>query len=186
VLVTESVSRQAADTLAMDGWRVHRVELIQNPGTWSQDADQKFPQRFYGVYTKLKIFNLTQYERVVYLDADTVAARSLDELFLCDGLCAVMRHSERFNTGVMALTPSTELLDRMLRAIASTPSYTGGDQGFLNAFLADFPEAPLFDPRRGQSLTQSSSWRSSAPGAEGLAVRAPLPVGPGVAGCAGR
>jgi hypothetical protein len=41
----------------------------------------------------------------------------------------------------MALTPSTELLDRMLRAIASTPSYTGGDQGFLNAFLAGAPAA---------------------------------------------
>lgn len=60
---------------------------------------QRFPARFYGVYTKLLIFNLTQYERVVYLDADAIAARNMDELFLCDGLCAVMRHSERVNTG---------------------------------------------------------------------------------------
>lgn len=34
------------------------------------------------------------------------------------------------------LTPSTEMLEGMLRAVATTPSYTGGDQGFLNAFLS--------------------------------------------------
>ncbi|KAL4854448.1 Inositol phosphorylceramide glucuronosyltransferase 1 [Chlorella vulgaris] len=159
VLATEGVSSQAADTLQKDGWKVHRVGLLANPGTWTQEASQarhrrrrlqfRFPARFYGVYTKLLIFNLTQYERVVYLDADAIAARNMDELFLCDGLCAVMRHSER----------------GMLRAVATTPSYTGGDQGFLNAFLSDFPEAPLFDPRRGQLLSNSSSWRSAAPGA---------------------
>jgi hypothetical protein len=36
---------------------------------------QKFPQRFYGVYTKLKIFNLTQYERGA-AGAPRLAARS--------------------------------------------------------------------------------------------------------------
>ena len=36
---------------------------------------------------------------MVYLDADTVAVRNMDELFLCDGLCGVLRHSERINTG---------------------------------------------------------------------------------------
>ena len=40
---------------------------------------------------------------VVYLDADTVVKQNIDDLFLCDGLCGVMRHSERLNTGVLAL-----------------------------------------------------------------------------------
>lgn len=38
--------------------------------------------------------------------------------------------------GVLALTPSARLLDALLAAVATTPSYTGGDQGFLNAFFA--------------------------------------------------
>lgn len=37
--------------------------------------------------------------------------------------------------------------------------------------LPDFPEAPLFDPRRGQLLSNSTSWRSAAPGALKLPVR---------------
>ncbi|PRW56905.1 phosphoglucomutase PGM3 isoform B [Chlorella sorokiniana] len=149
VLVTEDVSDSSVMTLMLDGWK-------------------KFPKRFAGVYTKLLIFNLTQYERVVYLDADTIAVRNMDELFLCDGLCGVLRHSERINTGVMALTPSTELFNAMLDSIATTPSYTGGDQGFLNALFADWAAAPLFDPRQGRALSQSSEWRTSAPVAKGL------------------
>lgn len=36
----------------------------------------------------------------------------------------------------MALTPSTQLFNAMMDSIATTPSYTGGDQGFLNALFA--------------------------------------------------
>jgi hypothetical protein len=40
VLATEGVSSQAADTLQKDGWKVHRVGLLANPGTWTQEASQ--------------------------------------------------------------------------------------------------------------------------------------------------
>lgn len=32
------------------------------------------------------------------------------------------------------------------------PLYTGGDQGFLNAYLKDFARAPMFYPERGRLL----------------------------------
>ena len=73
---------------------------------------------------------------VVYLDADAIAVRATDELFLCDGLCGVMRHSERINTGVLVASPSAALFEELMAAVASTPSYTGGDQGFINSFFA--------------------------------------------------
>lgn len=90
---------------------------------------------------------------VVYLDADTIALQSLDPLFLCDGLCGVMRHSERLNSGVMVLQPDAALFADMMRHIADTPSYTGGDQGFLNAYFAGFAGSPLFDPAKGERLS---------------------------------
>ena len=63
VLVTGNVSSSTVETLRSDGWRVRPVGTIQNPGRWTQTSRHKFPARFWAVYTKLLIFNLTEYER---------------------------------------------------------------------------------------------------------------------------
>lgn len=101
--------------------------------------------------------NLTEYSQVVYLDADTIAIRNLDELFLCDGLCGVMRHSERLNSGVMSLQPNEKLLNDMLEKAPEAPSYTGGDQGFLNYYFSEFPDAVFFDPSKGKRLSETDT-----------------------------
>lgn len=71
-LVAGNVSAQTVSALSADGWRVHRVHTIPNPGRWQQGTIARrggasggatFPARFWGVYTKLLVFNLTQYER---------------------------------------------------------------------------------------------------------------------------
>lgn len=77
------------------------------------------------MYTKLYVFGLEAFSRVIYLDADTVVARNIDHLFACGDFCAVLRHSERFNSGVMVITPSAALLKDMLGKTDRTPSYTG-------------------------------------------------------------
>ena len=104
---------------------------------------------------------------VVFLDADTLVLRNSDDLFLCDGFCAAMRHSERFNSGVVTLQPSAALFAEMMDRIKTTPSYDGGDQGFLNSFFEAFKEAPFFDPRRGKLLSATGQPRVE----EGVRVR---------------
>lgn len=39
-----------------DGWKVEKISLLANP-------NQVRPKRFWGVYTKLKVFNLTKYKK---------------------------------------------------------------------------------------------------------------------------
>jgi inositol phosphorylceramide glucuronosyltransferase 1 len=176
VIVAGDIVDHNLSILEADGWRIYRTEAINNPSLWTQNGGHGFPQKFWGVYTKLMIFNLKQqngelYKRVVYLDADTVAARNIDELFLCDAaLCGVLRHSERFNSGVMVLEPSEQTLQDMLQHISTVPSYTGGDQGFLNEYFSEFANSPLFDPstsfgntfsQQVQNSSSSSSWKDS-------------------------
>jgi len=144
VIVTGALSKQSQKTLRRDGWIVRNVDTIANPGKGPQSG-KGYPARFSAVYTKLTIFNLTQYKKVVYLDADTIMLRNSDELFECPGFCAALRHSERLNSGVMTVTPSEDMYNDMISKIATYPSYTGGDQGFLNAYFEDFINAPLFD-----------------------------------------
>ena len=58
--------------------------------------------------TKLEIWRLTEYRRVVYLDADTIVTQNIDELFRCGAFCAVFRAFDLFNAGVLVLKPSLE------------------------------------------------------------------------------
>ncbi|CAG9463483.1 unnamed protein product [Pedinophyceae sp. YPF-701] len=147
VLATEAVSDTVASILEGDGWIVKRIATIANPGTGpSAVGKNNFPAKFWGVYSKLTVWNLVEYDKVIYLDSDILVTQNIDELFACPGLCVVVRHSERFNSGVMVLDPSAEVFDDMLAKISQLQSYTGGDQGFLNEYYSEFVEAPIFQP----------------------------------------
>lgn len=43
-------------SMQADGWIVEEITLLANP-------NQVRPKRFWGVYTKLKIFNMTRYKK---------------------------------------------------------------------------------------------------------------------------
>ncbi|CAM9974776.1 unnamed protein product, partial [Ectocarpus fasciculatus] len=140
VLVTPDVRRETREKLADDGWIVRPVAVEANP-------NQNFQSRLVFVYTKLLIVEMEEeYDRIVFLDADTLVLENIDELFECEPFCAVMRHSELLNSGVVVITPSKELYGHMHDLIGELDSYTGGDQGFLNSFYPYFAACPAFEP----------------------------------------
>ncbi|KAK3418264.1 hypothetical protein EUGRSUZ_H04216 [Eucalyptus grandis] len=148
VLVSDGVTDYAKKLLKADGWIVEKISLLANP-------NQKRPARFWGVYTKLKIFNMTSYKKVVYLDADTIVVKSIEDLFKCEKFCANLKHSERLNSGVMVVEPSETLFNDMIGKVQTLPSYTGGDQGFLNSYYSDFANAHLFEPNLSPEVLKS-------------------------------
>ncbi|KAE9616096.1 putative glucuronosyltransferase [Lupinus albus] len=139
VLVSDGVSHFANNLLQADGWIVEKISLLANP-------NRVRPKRFWGVYTKLKIFNMTNYKKVVYLDADTIVVKNIDDLFKCGKFCANLKHSERLNSGVMVVQPSETIFNDMMSKVTTLNSYTGGDQGFLNSYYSGFPNAHVFEP----------------------------------------
>ncbi|CAD6260274.1 unnamed protein product [Miscanthus lutarioriparius] len=139
VLVSDGVSEYSRKLLQADGWIVNRITLLANP-------NQVRPKRFWGVYTKLKIFNMTSYKKVVYLDADTIVVKSIEDLFKCGKFCGNLKHSERMNSGVMVVEPSATLFNDMINKVGQLPSYTGGDQGFLNSYYSDFANSRVYEP----------------------------------------
>uniref|UniRef100_A0A7N0VHZ7 Hexosyltransferase n=2 Tax=Kalanchoe fedtschenkoi TaxID=63787 RepID=A0A7N0VHZ7_KALFE len=147
-LVSDGVSDYAKKLLEADGWIVEMISLLANP-------NQIHPTRFWGVYTKLKIFNMTDYKKVVYLDADTIVVKSIEDLFKCGKFCANLKHSERLNSGVMVVEPSATVFNDMMSKVTTLPSYTGGDQGFLNSYYAGFANAHLFEPNLPEEVRKS-------------------------------
>jgi hypothetical protein len=139
-LVSSPLSRRSERALGACGWALVRVPAVANPGRGAAAAfgAARFPSKLRHVYAKLAVFNLTAYKRVVYLDADTlVVPPGADALFRCAGaLCAALRHSERFNSGVMVLEPHAATARNMSALLRTLPSYTGCNCGCAAALLA--------------------------------------------------
>lgn len=137
-MVTPDVSTQTRQALGSAGWRVREIDPIDNPR-----SDELF-SRHRHVYSKLRLWELTEFEQVVFLDADTVVLRNIDELFERPDFAAAPDFllPDQFNSGVLVATPSHDTFQRMVAALHSSPSYDGGDQGFLNEFYRDWYTGP--------------------------------------------
>lgn len=72
-----AASPAAAERLGRIGWEVRRVKPIPNPAP----ADRLLFERFRNTYTGLRVFGLEDVEKAVFLDADTLVLRNVDELF---------------------------------------------------------------------------------------------------------
>lgn len=75
---------------------------------------------------------------VVYLDADTIVVKNIDDLFKCVKFCANLKHSERLNSGVMVVEPSQTVFNDMISKIKTTASYTGGKINFWVVFIFNY------------------------------------------------
>jgi glycogenin glucosyltransferase len=136
LMVTPEVRPATRERLATQGWTIREVQPIENPNP----ATQQMLPRFGAAYTKLRAWQLTDFDKVVMLDADTVVLQRIDELFDRPEIAAAPDFflPDRFSSGVMVLDPSESTFDRMLDALSGASSYDGGDQGFLNMFFADW------------------------------------------------
>jgi hypothetical protein len=115
------------------------VYFLVVPGLYN-DRYQPDRHEFTNTLTKLWVFGLLCLDRVVYLDADCLVLKSVDDLFDMTGLCCAadcIEDSEagRINSGLIAFDPSRELRDYILENSYETDSYDHGDQGALDVML---------------------------------------------------
>ncbi|KAI5115551.1 hypothetical protein M0805_000541, partial [Coniferiporia weirii] len=87
------------------------------------------------VLTKLHVFRLTQYGKVIFLDADVLPVRPLSHLFTIPHEFSAVPDvgwPDIFNSGVMVLTPGEDKFNDIRALVKSKGSWDGGDQGVLN------------------------------------------------------
>merc|ERR1719263_1620695 len=120
ILVTPLVPVEWRSALSVAGWRV--VEVAELNEFWfgkseecsKYDGDQA--ERWGHMATKLRLWQMTQYERIMYLDADTVLTGPVDATFKSvKGFAAeAPRHHAYFNAGVLLLSPSQVVFDELM------------------------------------------------------------------------
>ncbi|XP_074111443.1 glycogenin 1 isoform X3 [Cotesia typhae] len=91
-------------------------------------------------FTKLHCWRLTQYEKCVFIDADTLVIRNCDELFEREELSAApdVGWPDCFNSGVFVFKPSQQTFASLTAFATSKGSFDGGDQGLLNLYFSDW------------------------------------------------
>ena len=148
VLLSDNVRPTTRAQLLADGVKLITVSNIQNPfkGETSEKRRRTYRPRFEFTFNKLYLWNLTQYERVVYLDSDNIVLSNPDELFMCGSFCVVYMNPLLFHTGLMVVQPDTHKFNELVQTLFSSDSYShdGADQGFLCAVF-NMEDAPLYD-----------------------------------------
>ncbi|XP_034110394.1 glycogenin-1 isoform X5 [Drosophila albomicans] len=143
VLVTPTVSEAMRDRLKDVYNVVQEVNVLD-----SQDAANLalLSRPELGVtFTKLHCWRLVQFEKCVFLDADTLVLKNCDELFEREELSAAPDVSwpDCFNSGVFVFTPSVETFNKITEYAVQHGSFDGGDQGLLNQYFADWSTADI-------------------------------------------
>ncbi|XP_076261243.1 glycogenin 1 isoform X4 [Rhynchophorus ferrugineus] len=138
VLVTPGVTNAMREKLASVFNLVQDVNILDS----RDEANLRLLKRpELGVtFTKLHCWRLTQYEKCVFLDADTLVLQNSDELFDREELSAApdVGWPDCFNSGVFVYRPSLETYDKLIAFALEKGSFDGGDQGLLNLFFSDW------------------------------------------------
>lgn len=159
-MVAPSVDSKTRELLLAEGFtRIVEVQQIPHPSK----GKGMLAERFLDTFTKLRAWQLTSYEKVLLLDADTLVNKPLLSLFSDtrlnhDEIAAVVDCCDMFNSGVLLLRPSESLFQSMMGALPDTPSYDGGDQGFLNAFFENSWLRLPYRYNSVQTTIQSGAW----------------------------
>ena len=91
-------------------------------------------------FTKLHCWRLTQFDKCVFLDADTMVLANCDELFDREEFSAApdVGWPDCFNSGVFVYQPSEETYSNLVKFALDKGSFDGGDQGLLNLYFSDW------------------------------------------------
>ena len=142
------ISPSSQCLLRAAGWELYPIARVQPP-----DNGRGVYPRFLDQYSKLQIWSLDSaaslggLRAVLYLDADTLVRRNVDELWAIAGGTAFAAvpdvygdkrgFARSFNAGVLLLRTSSAVYADMLAKIGSARyKHEDAEQGFLNVYYA--------------------------------------------------
>lgn len=137
VLISDNVPKDKVTILTSNNIMIKYVPVIFNP--YPLGADER---SYKYTLTKLNIFNLTEFRKIIYIDADMLACGCLEELFDKPHMSAVTAGSlhpsnhdwNDLNSGLLVIEPNKKLFEKLTAAVGKLPSKDGSDQGFLHEF----------------------------------------------------
>ncbi|RWR92826.1 putative UDP-glucuronate:xylan alpha-glucuronosyltransferase 3 [Cinnamomum micranthum f. kanehirae] len=135
ILVDETISDYHRGGLEAAGWKTRTIQRIRNPKA-ERDAYNEWN------YSKFRLWQLTDYDKIIFIDADLLILRNIDFLFGMPEITAIGNNATLFNSGVMVIEPSNCTFQLLMDHINEIESYNGGDQGYLNEIFTWWHRIP--------------------------------------------
>ncbi|KAM7276405.1 hypothetical protein ACFE04_018271 [Oxalis oulophora] len=135
ILVDETISLYHKSGLEAAGWKVRTIRRIRNPKA-EKDAYNEWN------YSKFRLWQLTDYDKIIFIDADLLILRNIDFLFSMPEISTTGNNGTLFNSGVMVIEPSNCTFKLLMDHINEIESYNGGDQGYLNEIFTWWHRIP--------------------------------------------
>lgn len=138
VIITDNVSESFRNALRVIFDHVELVQLYD-----SHDAENLalLERPDLGcTFTKLHCWTLTCYSKCIFIDADCLVIKPIDELFERDELSAApdLGWPDCFNSGVFVFVPNLETYRNLMTFAKTNRSFDGADQGLLNLYFCDW------------------------------------------------
>jgi len=146
-MVTADVPDADRQQMERVGWKIHEVEPLPCHVKNNFDAkkyDLQSPnvqaglQRWKYTCTKFRAWNLVDYDRILFMDSDTLVVAPLDDIVFGAYSNSSFQAApdtfppDNFNAGVMVVKPSAAAYAHLLLLNEKVGSVEGGDQGVLN------------------------------------------------------
>ena len=141
-LINEEIDEETKDILDYFQIKYKTIKKIN----YDVDFEGFIQPYFKNTFDKLSIFQLTEYEKIVYLDLDLLLLENVDDLFCYNGIAMArdFPFSNLHNSGVMVIEPDLDdyngLIDLMMNKMKNQEQL--GDQDVINEYFPQINTIP--------------------------------------------
>ncbi|KAB2630164.1 hypothetical protein D8674_007683 [Pyrus ussuriensis x Pyrus communis] len=135
LLADDFITPKSIQGLTAAGWKIKRIQRIRSAFAKKGSYNE-------WNYSKLRVWQLTEYDKVIFIDADLLVLKNIDSFFVHQQLSAVGNNRVLFNSGLMVVEPSNCMFEYLMQKTSKLESYNGGDQGFLNEIFTWWHRLP--------------------------------------------
>ncbi len=160
-LITDDVDENTRNILTMNNINyqlVNKIEMPEKLYNYNKEQNAKQTEIWKYCLTKFNIFKMTEYNKIIFLDADLLILKNLDHCFKYDHMTAALDGEyinlwpnwPHFNSGFMVIEPNIDTFNSIMNFssnitddLESIKDYKGdkyllADQEILNLYYNDW------------------------------------------------
>jgi len=148
VVITNNISKDTETLLNDRGINTIRKESIEVPKSIKQKNSTSFFSHWTYTFDKLSIFELTQFDKIVYLDSDIYIRKNIDILFSKKHMSTTPNRKYGPNitpppeimSGLLVIEPQKEIMNSFLEILSTIADKkeSAGDQDILQEYYTDW------------------------------------------------